>query len=521
MPTTGPYSRLPFATPGWVYIVGAGPGDPGLLTLKGARYIGDAHVLFHDDLLDRRLLTLAAPDCEIVNVGHRADGSHGRIQQDLNERLIAAARRGRVVVRLKGGDPYIFGRGGEEAEALHKAGIPFEVVSGVSAATGALAYAGIPLTHRGISTTAVLVTGHGDPSDPDSGVDWQQLAGISGTLVIFMGARNLCAIVKALISAGRPAEQPAAAIQWGTYPVQQAVVATLGTIAEEVEGAELGPPTIVVCGDVVNLRDQLNWFESKPLFGRRILVTRSRNQAAALQLMLEAEGADVHSLPLLEITPPDDTAYVDAIVDRLGEFDWVLFNSPNAVTYFFERVHALKRDARAFADVRVAAVGLATSETLRQQGMVADLIPKTHSSEGLAQAWDDVDLQGAKILIPASSIGRTDVDAVLDERGANITRITAYENRAPDPAKLHLPEALTTGPLDSVVFASSSSVRNFVDVLGRDRAREVLANVDIASIGPTTTQAVVNFDLPVAVQPEESSVPSLVRALCDHFQGRR
>ena len=508
------------AVEGRVYIVGAGPGDPGLLTLKGARLLEEADVVFYDDLIDRRLLEHTRPECERVHAGHRGGGGSRR-QEALNQRLVAEARAGRRVVRLKGGDPYIFGRGGEEALALAEAGVPFEVVCGVSAASGAPTYAGIPLTHRGLAAAAVLVTGHEDPSKPESGVDWPRLARVPGTLVVFMGSRKVGAICEVLIAGGRPPETPAAAIQWGTWPRQQTVTGTLASLAGEVDGAGLASPTLIVVGEVVSLRGRLSWFETRPLFGRRILITRSREQAGPLRLMLESEGAEVHLLPLLEIGPPDDWTALDGALSRLGDFAWVVFTSPNSVEFLHDRLRRLGRDTRAYGRARVAAVGLATGQRLRARGLEPDLVPEVHSAAGLAAAFEAVDLTGAEILLPASSIGRTELDERLAGRGALVFRVTAYENRPPDPASVQLPEALTGGSLDCVVFASPSSVRNFLAVAGPEAGLEHLRRLDIAAIGPTTARAVADLGLNVAVQPGESSVPALVRALCEHYGGRR
>lgn len=511
----------PPTPPACVHIVGAGPGDPGLITIKGARLLSEADLVLYDDLLDPRLLDLTRPDCERVYAGHRGgrDGGAPTRQAELNERLVAEARAGRRVVRLKGGDPYIFGRGGEEAIALREAGVPFEVVSGVSAASGVLAYAGIPLTHRHVSLTATLVTGHGATEGAEE-IDWQALARLGGTLVIFMGSRRLESIAARLVAGGRAAATPAAAVQWGTWPRQRTVVATLETLAERAAAEGIESPALIVVGEVVGLRDLLNWFESKPLFGRRLLITRSREQAGPLQMQLESEGATVDTLPLLEISPDDDPAPLDAALRRLADMGWVVFTSPNSVTYLFERLRHLGLDSRAFGGVRIAAVGESTGRLLRERGIEADLVPQTHSSAGLAEAFADVDLRGEQVLLPASSIGRTDLDEALAERGAAVLRVTAYENRPPAPGSVDLPPSLTEGSLDGVVFASPSGVRHFLAVVGRERGLAWLRGLDIAAIGPTTAAAVTDEGLSVAVQPAESSIPSLVAALCDHY-GRR
>lgn len=508
------------ATAGHVYIVGAGPGDPGLITVKGARLLAAADVVLYDDLLDTRLLELTRADCEKVYAGHRGgrqpEGPRSR-QDEVNERLITEARAGHRVVRLKGGDPYVFGRGGEEAIALHNAGIPFEVVSGVSAASGVLAYAGIPLTHRNVAATATLVTGHDSPGRDDAGVDWAALARLGGTVVVFMGSRRLSTITEALMAGGRVATTPAAAIQWGTWPGQRSVVANLETLAERAEAEGITSPALIVVGEVIDLRDTLNWFESKPLFGRQVLITRSREQSGPLQLLLESEGARVHSLPLLEISVPEDLASVDGAISRLSEFAWVAFTSPNSVTYFFDRLQQRQRDARVFGSARIAAVGQSTAQHLRARGIEPDLLPDVHSASGLAQAFEQIDLRGCEVLIPASSIGRTELDEKLTEQGASVMRITAYENRPPEPGTVQLPAALTEQSLDCIIFASPSSVRNFLEIIGSEAGLTYLRNVDIAAMGPTTARAVEELGLSVAVQPIDSSITALVQSLCDHY----
>lgn len=504
---------------GQVYIVGAGPGDPGLLTVKGARLLEAADVVLHDDLLDPRILDRVRDDCQLVYAGHRGGRDGAGRQVEINQRLIDEARAGRLVVRLKGGDPYVYGRGGEEALALKEAAIPFEVVSGVSAAHGVLAYAGIPLTHRNLSTTATLVTGH-EAADADSSpVDWQALADVGGTLVVFMGSRRLATIADNLLQAGRSGATPAAVIQWGTWPRQRTVVSTLERIAAEAEAQNLTSPALIVVGEVVGLHESLNWFESKPLFGRRLLITRSREQAEPLQVALESEGADVISMPLLQISPPEDPSILAAALQRLADFAWVVFTSPNAVTWFWHAIAAAGLDSRALGGLRVAAVGQSTAQHLADRGIAADLVPATHSAAGLADAFRSLDLRREQILLPASSIGRTDLDEALAAQGATVVRVTAYENRAPSADSVEIPSALTTGELDGILFASPSGVRHFVDVIGHPQAIEYLQKLDIAVIGPTTASAVEKLGLSVAVQPDDSSVPSLVAALCDHYGG--
>ena len=507
-------------TPGYVYIVGAGPGDPGLITLKGARYLEAADVVLYDEILDRRLLDLARPGCKKIYVGKRG-GHKSRTQEEINRLLIRYARLSRCVVRLKGGDPLIFGRGSEEAMLLQKAGIPFEIVSGVSAAAGALAYAGIPLTHRGLAAAAVLVTGHEDPAKSAPSTDWSLLARLDSTLIIFMGARNLDEICLILLQYGRPPDTPAAAIEWGTWPHQRTLISTLNGIVEEARRQNLKSPALIVVGDVVNLRSHLNWFENKALFGRRVLVTRSREQAGSLQFLLEAEAAAVSVMPLLSIQPPESWADLDLSLAELERFNWLVFTSPNSVDFFFQRLRQLNRDTRALGGSLVAAVGLSTAEHLRDQGIEPDLIPTQQSQDGLVEAFASIPVENAEILVPGSSIGRALLADELERRGARVRRVVSYRNQPPDPGKVELPAALVDGNLDLVVFVSPSSVHNFSSVLGAGRSRTILENSKIASIGPTTTKAILDLGLEAHIQPEESSIPALVRSICNYFREQR
>ena len=511
-------SVLPHSASGRVYFVGAGPGDPGLLTLRGAQYLSEADVVLYDELLDRRVLELANPAADKINVGHR--GGDGRRSLDqIFELLITHARDGKRVVRLKGGDPYVFGRGGEEALAMREAGISFEVVSGVSAASGVLAYAGIPLTHRNMAAVAVLVTGHEDPTKDSPSVNWQGLAALDATLVIFMGNRRMADIADALMAGGRAATTPTAVIEWGTWPSQRTVTGSLQTIAGLVKTAQVQSPALIVVGEVVSLREHLSWFEAKPLFGRRVLITRSREQSGALQLLLESEGAAVTALPVLDIRAPDDWSPVDTAVSDLARFGWIVFTSPNSVDYFCQRLQQGGRDSRAFGGISISSVGEATAQALRLRGIEPDLIPEKQSQEGLVEAFDQVAVAGVSILIPASSIGRTLLDDALRKRGAEVSRIVAYQNRPPEPSQVALPAALEKGEIDLFVFASPSSLHHFLTVVGdAGKAMSSLTNGTIASIGPTTSRALTEIGLQPAIEPAQSTVPALVTAICAHYE---
>jgi uroporphyrinogen III methyltransferase/synthase len=506
----------PLRPPGRVYLVGAGPGDPGLLTLKGARCLQEAEVVLYDELVDRRMLDLVPPACERFYVGKKG-GRKSPPQEEINALLVAQGRQGRRVVRLKGGDPFVFGRGGQEALALAEAGVPFEVVPGVSAAMGVAAYAGIPLTHRGLAAAAVLVTGEEDPAKPHPSLDWEQLARIEGTLVIFMGNRKLAQLCNALLRGGRSPQTPSAVIEWGTWPRQRSAVSTLENLAEEARRQQLAPPSLAIIGEVVSLRTQLNWFEQRPLFGRQVLVTRSREQAGPLQALLEDQGAEVSLLPLLELAPPDDWSALDQCLARLEQFAWVVFASPNSVEFFWERLRQLGKDTRAFGPASVAAVGQATAERLRDRGLEPDLLPEDQSQEGLVAAFAGLAVEGQQILLPASAVGRTLLAEELARRGAQVQQVVAYQNQPPEPSQVELPPALVEDRIELVIFASPSSVSHFFAVLGEERARALLGKTAIACIGPTTARAVAELGLGALIQPAQSSVPALVEAICAYY----
>ena len=508
--------KWPEPSPGQIYFVGAGPGDPGLITLKGAHYLQGADVVLYDDLLDQRLLGLAPSTCQKIYVGKRG-GRQSPSQEEINQLLIQHALRDRVVVRLKGGDPFVFGRGGEEAMALKDEGLAFEIVSGVTAATGVPAYAGIPLTHRGIAAAAVLVTAQEDPTRNTPNIDWEKLAQMDCTLVIFMGSRKLAQLSATLKDHGRAADTPVALIEWGTWPHQRTVVTTLEHTADAAAREDIQSPTLIVVGEVVHLRQQLNWFEKKPLFGRRVLITRSREQAGDLQVLLEAQGAQVVPLPQLQLKAPEDSTELDRSIAELASFKWVVFTSPNSVDFFFSRLRHLGRDARAFGSAAVAALGLATAAGLRSRGLYPDLIPSEQSQEGLVKAFAELPVENSKILLPTSSIGRALLAAHLEKRGAIVHRITAYQNLPPTPEEIKLPPALTENRLDLAIFASPSSVDHFRALLGPESTQKILADTIIACIGPTTAQAIQALGLQTHIQPQDSSIPALIRAICAYF----
>jgi len=498
---------------GKVYLVGAGPGDPGLLTLKGKQILERADCVVHDFLVNRDLLRLARADAEQISVGRRGE-SNRLWQNEINELLVARARAGKLVCRLKGGDPFVFGRGGEEAQALASAGIAYEVVPGVSAGHAVPAYAGIPVTHRDLTSTVTFIAGHEDPGKESSRLDWAHLGACPGTLVFFMAVRNLPRITRALIDHGRSPATPAAVIQWGSLPYQRVVEGTLADIAGK--ASAIRTPAITVIGEVVNLREQLNWFEHLPLFGRRIVITRAREQAGALREELAALGAEVIEIPTIEIRPPDSWEPLDAAIRRLEEFHYLLATSANGVRIFLARLAASGRDVRALHGLTIGAIGPATAAEFARTGVKVDLLPTEYVAEGLLAALGDRDLRGKAFLIPRARVARDLVPRVLEERGAHVVVVEAYQTVMPEISHDELTRLLTPPP-DAITFTSSSTATNFAKLAGENRLPEILRGVAITSIGPITSQTLRQLGLEVSLEAQESTMAGLVRGIAEYF----
>ncbi|MDA1348429.1 MAG: uroporphyrinogen-III C-methyltransferase [Chloroflexi bacterium] len=499
--------------PGLVSIVGAGPGDPDLITVGALRRLQAADVVLFDRLVDGRLLDQARPDAELLDVG-KVPGKSGQKQTDINALLVDRARQGKSVVRLKGGDPFVFGRGGEEADALHAEGVPFEIVPGVTSAVAAPAYAGIPVTQRGFSSTLTIVTGNEAPGKPESEVDWKALAEQKGTLVVLMGWENLAGIVETLVTHGRPANTPVALVRWGTEPDQQTIVGTLADIVGRAENAGFGPPVVFVVGEVVTLRDRLGWFDTRSLFGKRVLVTRTRVQAGQLSSLLTGLGARPIELPTIEFRQLEDTAGLDAALESLDEYDWVVFASVNAVTAVFERLAILGRDTRAFGTAKVAAIGLATAKGLAEHGITADLVPSEYFTKGMVDGLEERGLDGARVLLPRADIAPDTLSSGLEKLGARVYRVVAYATATPDASRALVKKTLEEG-VDVATFTSSSTVTNLVGLLDGNLA--ALAGVTIACIGPVTAETAGALGLEVDIVAKEHTVPGLVKALEEHF----
>ena len=504
---------------GKVYLVGAGPGDPTLITVKGLSMLGKADVVVYDYLASKKLLKHVPQDATFIYAGKKGGVKHTHTQDEINQMLVDHARAGKRVVRLKGGDPFIFGRGGEEIEVLADNGINFEVVPGVTSATAAATYAGVPITHRGYTSSVAFVTGHEDPTKPNTNIAWDKIATGIGTLVFYMGIKNLPSIAEKLIKFGRDPQTPVAVVRWASTPIQRSVVGTLETIADIVKEAEIKPPALVVVGDVVKLRDKINWFEKRPLFGKRIMVTRTREQASDLVLRLEELGADVLERPVISIAPPDSWDMLDQEIDALAGYQWVLFTSLNAVKNFFGRLRERGLDSRALGGVRVAVVGRATADALLEHGVIADLVPKKFTGDGLAESLVALGVDGHKILLPRALKARESLPESLRQAGATVKVVPVYRNVRPTGYDAKLRQELEEG-VDVITFTSSSTVSNFLHMLNSenpDELKKLLGEVAIASIGPITSKTVEENGLSVGVQPEEHTIPGLVDSIVDCF----
>ena len=493
------------ARPGVAYLVGAGPGDPGLVTARALELIETADVILHDRLIPAGALDAARADAELIDVGKRP-GAAATPQREIEALLVERARAGRSVVRLKGGDPFTFGRGGEEAEALAAAGVPFEVVPGVTAGVAAPAYAGIPVTHRDDASAVAFLTGHEDPDKPDSALDWEALAAFPGTLVVYMGVKRLGEIAERLVAAGREPGEPAAVVERGTMSGQRTVSAPLGQLAVAAEGAGLRPPAIAVIGPVASRGDAISWLERRPLHGRRVVVTRGRAQASGLGRTLSALGADVVEVPAIRIEPRIGSDDVRRAVDDIYSYALVCLTSPNGVRLLFEALAAAGRDARALANATVAAIGPGTAAALRERGVIADVVPERSVAEALVEALADVEVEGRPVLVARAAGARDVLPDALRERGAELDVVALYETVAERPGEDEVDAAREA---DYLTFTSSSTVRNFVAAVGDSLPRDAR----VVSIGPVTSAAARDAGLEVDVEAQRHDIEGLVAAL--------
>ncbi len=505
---------------GKVYLVGAGPGDPGLVTVKAINLLAQADVIIYDQLASPELLKSAKPGAEVLYVGKKA-GAHTLPQGGINQLLVEKANAGLMVVRLKGGDPFVFGRGGEEAEALAAAAIPFEVVPGVTSAIAVPAYAGIPVTHRDYTTLVTFITGHEDPTKEESTIPWDNLGQNPGTLVFLMGVKNLAENCRRLVEAGRPANTPAAVIQSGTLPTQRTVTGTLADIAGVAKAADIQPPAILVVGGVTELRRHLAWWENRPLYGKTAVVTRTREQASSLVGLLSASGARVLEIPTLEIAPPSDFGPLDEALENLPAYAWVVFTSANGVAAFFRRLFEKGYDLRAMGMAKLAAIGPATAQALLGWGLMADVVPARFVAEDLAQTLLPQIAPGSWVLLARAEQAREVLPAALAQAGIQVDVVPVYQARQPAAIPEEARPFIESGEIDLLTFASSSTVSNFAALVGRGKFQEIARKAVVAAIGPITGATLQEYGITPQIQPEDYTIPALAAAIDDFFAQKK
>jgi uroporphyrinogen III methyltransferase/synthase len=503
---------------GKVYLVGAGPGDPGLLTLRGKQVLEKAEVVIFDYLANEELLKFAPPGAERIYVGKKG-GDHTLGQAAINALLVEKGREN-VVVRLKGGDPFVFGRGGEEAQALVQNGIAFEVVPGISAAAAVPAYAGIPLSHRDFTATIAFITGHerADKDGQESKIAWDKISTGAGTLVFFMGVKNLPEICRNLVEHGRPARTPIALIRWGTTAMQQTVVGTLSDIVRKVEEANLQPPAMIVVGEVVKCREELNWFERRPLFGRRILITRAREQASDFKAQLEEYGAGCIEFPTIAICPPPSWDPLDTAIRNLSQYDWAIFTSVNGVRFFVERLLLGGRDARDLKGLRLAAIGPKTAEALESVLLRPDLVPSEYCAEAILDALSQHSVREKRFLMPRAMVAREILPEKLREWGALVDVVPAYQTVLPQQDVHKIRMLLSNCEIDCLTFTSSSTVSNFFAMISKEDLLSCADRMAVASIGPVTARTAEKFGLKTSIMPSEYTIRGLVDSIVSFFE---
>lgn len=502
---------------GKVYIVGAGPGDIGLLTIKGLNVLKKADVVVYDFHLNAQILNYINHSAEFIYAGKRG-GFHTMSQEEINQTLISKAKEGRVVCRLKGGDPFVFGRGGEEAEALAKEGIEFEVVPGVSSAVAAPAYAGIPLTHRLYSSSFAVVPGYEDPTKGESLIDWKGLSTGAGTIVFLMAVKNISLMSQNLIDNGRSPDTPVAVIRWGTRADQTTIVSDLKGIADVIKEKDIKPPAVMVVGDVVRLRDRLKWFENKPLFGHRILVTREHSEGFE---RLEELGAEIIEFPTIRVVPPSDLSELDDTIERIESYHWLIFTSANGVRFFFKRFFENGRDIRDLKGIKICAIGTKTALEINKYGIRVDLMPEEFNAEGLISAIEQKgrraeekvsSLKGMRFLLPRAEVGREVLPERVRELGGEIDVPTTYRTIIPDTHGKRLKRFLREGKITIATFTSAGTFNNLLSIMGDD-AKELLKDVVIAVIGPVTKRAVERAGLKVHIMPEKATIEEMVEGI--------
>ncbi|MBI1912092.1 MAG: uroporphyrinogen-III C-methyltransferase [Deltaproteobacteria bacterium] len=505
---------------GKVYLVGAGPGEPGLITVKGLNAIKEADCIIYDFLASSRLLEFAKPGAETIYVGKK--GNQKTIaQEEINKLIIEKAKKGKTVVRLKGGDPFIFGRGGEEAEEAINAGLEFEVIPGVTSAVAAPAYAGIPLTHRDLSSAVTFITGQENPLKERTNIAWDRLSTGRGTLVFLMGWKNLPLIASKLLENGWEPSTPVALIRWGTLTKQKSVTGRLDNIVELAQKEGIRPPVITVVGDVVGLRERLNWFETKPLFGKRVLVTRALEQAGDFAKLLEKYGAEPISFPTIKTVAPPSWKPLDAAIKRLSTYDWAIFTSVNGVKYFFERLRALDKDVRELKGVKICAVGSMTAKAISAFGLKVDLTPKEFKAEGLLETLGKRRINGKKFLLARAMVAREILPDEIKRLGGKIDVVPTYKTIKPKKAADEIKNLLLENEVDVVTFTSASTVANLAGMFKKSELPLLFKSVTVACIGPITADKAKEYGIKVDIMPKDYTIPALTEAMADYFTARQ
>lgn len=501
---------------GIVYLIGAGPGDPGLITVKGLECIKQADVIVYDRLASPRLLDQRRPGAECIFVGKQPD-RHTLTQGEINQLLVQKANAGLTVARLKGGDPFVFGRGGEEAEELARHGIPFEIIPGITSAIAVPAYAGIPITHRDYTSSVAIITGNEDPTKENPNIDWSKISTGIGTLVFLMGMGNLPAITSKLVEHGRAPETPVALIRWGTRPEQQTLVGNLGNISRLAVEKGFKNPAVIVVGEVVALRNKLRWYENKPLFGKKIIVTRSREQASLLSQAIERLGGEPVEFPTISITEPEDYASMDRAIANISSYDWLIFTSVNGVTFFFNRLRTLNYDIRDLAGIRICAIGPQTAKALQSMTLKIDYVPGEYQAEEIIKGLQGKITPGTRILLPRADIARKVLPESLSDFGATVDEVIAYRTVTGSGNTPLIRQMLEQGEIDLITFTSSSTVRNFLAMLNTSNPASLLGRARVACIGPITARTAIEMGLTVDIQAKEYTINGLLQAIMEYY----
>ncbi|WP_449240274.1 uroporphyrinogen-III C-methyltransferase [Desulfoscipio gibsoniae] len=497
---------------GTVYLIGAGPGDPGLLTVRGLECIRQADVIVYDRLAGPRLLEQRRPDAQCIFVGKKPD-RHTLSQEEINQLLVDKALQGHTVARLKGGDPFLFGRGGEEAEELARHGIPFEIIPGVTSAIAVPAYAGIPVTHRDFTSTLAIITGNEDPTKENSNIQWSKIATGVGTLIFLMGMGNLPGITQKLTEHGRDPATPVALIRWGTRPEQKTLVGRLDNISQMALDQGFKNPAIIIVGEVVQLRDKLSWFENKPLFGKRILVTRSREQASSLSQAIYNLGGEPVEFPTIAIAPPEDSAPLENALARLPEYNWIIFTSVNGVNYFFDALRRLNSDIRNLKGLKICAIGPQTGKALQKMALQTAYIPTEYRAEAIVEGLKDQIAPGDRVLLPRADIARKILPEALSRLDARVDEVTAYRTVLGNGNAEVIRNMLAEDAIDLITFTSSSTVRNFITLLGTVSPGQLVKNAKVACIGPITAATARELGLPVHIEADTYTINGLLQAI--------